>query len=66
MVVTAGASTPTVSQVGIVPGGGASSNRQRRHGVARDPPATVSHGASSPVVWGRMANAAPTVPRAPP
>ena len=43
--VTAGASTPTVSQVGIAPGGGASSNRQRRHGVARDPPATVSHGA---------------------
>ena len=30
---TAGPSTPAVSQVGVIPGGGLSSIRQRRHGV---------------------------------
>ena len=30
---TAGPSTPAVSQVGVMPGGGAVSIRQRRHGV---------------------------------
>ena len=50
---TAEDSTPAVSQVGVVPGGGASSKRQRRQGVARLPPASCSQGASPPAVWGR-------------
>src|SRR5690606_41202160 len=65
-IATAGPSTPTVSHVGIVPGGGACSKRQRRQGDAWPPLSGRSHAALPCTVWGRIAYAAPVVPTAPP
>ena len=51
--------------LGVVPGGGTASNRQRKHGVARLPLSYRSQ-AYAPVPCGKIVNAIPVVPTAAP